>query len=199
MLTYSQLDFQDLREQFGVEVQSKPFLPVPLQPLLPPSWLREFLADNPLTPAITKSEKAVSEAVIYPILSAIRKQYSTSIGLFSGEPLAGAGMVGICDFILSANPNSFEARPPILVLVEAKRQDLLKAVPQCVGEMIAAQRLNQDADLNFPAVYGCVTTGSQWQFLRLSEQEALLDPRIFYYPETEAILGALSWIVSRFQ
>lgn len=84
------------------------------------------------------------------------------------------------------------------MLVEAKRQDLLRAIPQCVAEMIAAQQLNQQAGLHFPAVYGCVTTGNQWQFLRLADKQALTDPRILYYSELEAVLGALSWIVTQF-
>ncbi len=62
MLTYSQVDFQDLRDIFSVDVRSASFLPQPLPPVMPPSWLREFLAANPLLPAVTKSEKAVSEA-----------------------------------------------------------------------------------------------------------------------------------------
>lgn len=192
MLTYSQLDFQDLREHFGVEVSNAPFLPVPLALLEPPAWLRAFMAVNPLTPTIAKSEKAVSEAIIYPMLAAVRGHYEGQVGLYSGEPLSAAGLTGVCNFIFSTSPALFEARPPIVVLVEAKRHDMLRAVPQCVGEMIAAQHLNQAAGVHFPAVYGCVTTGNQWQFLRLANEQALVDPRIFYQPETSAILGALS-------
>lgn len=199
MLTYSQLDFQDLLDHFGVEVRNQPFLPVPVQPLALPNWLRLFLLDNPLTPTVTKSEKAVSEVIIYPVLSALRTHFGGKLGIFSGEPLSAAGLTGVCDFILTNAPDLYIARPPLMVLVEAKRQNLLKAIPQCVAEMIAAQQLNKDAGVGFPAVYGCVTTGNQWQFLRLIGQNALTDPRIFYHPDLESILGALAWIIEQFR
>lgn len=142
MLTYSQVDFQDLLDHFGVEVVNKAFLPVPLRSLTLPAWLQAFLEANPLTPAVTKSEKAVSEVIIYPILSALRTLVDGQLGIFSGEPLSAAGLTGICDFILTTNPDVYIPRPPIMVLVEAKRQGLLRAIPQCVAEMIAAQRIN---------------------------------------------------------
>lgn len=198
MLTYSQVDFQDLRELFSVEVRSASFLPQPITPLPLPGWLREYLGISPLTPAISKSKKAVSEAVIYPLLSAVKAHHAGRIGLFSGEPLSSADLTGICGFILTTDPDSYEARPPIMVLVEAKRQDLLRAIPQCVAEMLVAQQLNQQAGIHFPAVYGCVTTGNQWQFLRLADNQAITDPRILYYSELEAVLGVLDWVVSQF-
>lgn len=199
MLTYSQLDFQDLREQFGVEIRRRAFLPVPLTPLSPPSWLVEFLTGTELPLAISKSEKALSEAIIYPILAAIQRHHKHSVGLFSGEPLAAAGLAGVCDFIFSLSPDTFEARPPIVVLVEAKRQDLLKAVPQCVGEMIAAQFINQAANVDFPTIYGCVTTGLQWQFLRLTDREATVDPQLFNFPAIGDIMAVLDWIIRQFK
>ena len=198
MLTYGEVDFQDLRNHFHIEVKSASFLPNPLAPLALPGWLREFLGSNPLTPAISKSEKAVSEAVIYPILAALKAHHAGRLGLFSGEPLSSAGLTGVCDFILTTDPDSYEARPPIMVLVEAKRQDLLRAIPQYVAEMIAAQQLNKQAGMHFVAIYGCVTTGNQWQFLRLTDKSAVTDPRILYYSELEAILGALHWVVTQF-
>lgn len=111
MLTYSQVDFQDLREHFGVQVRSTSFLPYPLAPLPLPGWLREFMGANPLSPAISKSEKAVSEAVIYPILAAVKAHHAGRLGLFSGEPLSSAELTGVCDFILTTDPDAYEARP----------------------------------------------------------------------------------------
>lgn len=198
MLTYSQVTFKDLRDQFGIRVESLAFLPA-ISPLPLPEWLRQYLGVNPLTPAITKSEKAISEAVIAPVLFAVKSYCNGEIGIFSGEPLSGAGLVGICDFIITTNPRAYLPEPPIMVLVEAKRQDLLNGIPQCVAEMLAARDVNQQAGLDYPATYGCVTTGTEWQFLRLQGDLAITDPRVLYFQELEQVLGCFMWIVSQFR
>lgn len=197
MLTYSQVTFKDLKEQFGIRVEGEPFLPV-IAALPLPRWLQEYLSLNPLTPAVTKSEKAISEVVIAPVLFAVRGYCGGRIGIFSGEPLSGAGMVGICDFIITTNPRAYLPEPPIMVLVEAKRQDLLSGIPQCVAEMLAARDINRLAGLDHPYTYGCVTTGTEWQFLRLSDDLAITDPGILYFRDLEQVLGTFVWIINQF-
>ncbi len=198
MLTYSQVTFQDLRDHFGVQVETGSFLPA-IQPIALPTWLVEYLGVNELTPAITRSEKAISETVIAPVLAAVKQYYRGQIGVFSGEPLSGAGLVGICDFIITPRPRAYIPEPPIMVLVEAKRQDLLTGIPQCVAEMIAAREINRKAGLTYPATYGCVTTGTEWQFLRLAEELAITDAGILYFNNLEQVIGSFAWIIDQFQ
>ena len=197
MLTYSQVTFRDLRDRFGIRADNRAFLP-PVEPLPIPEWLQTYLAINPLVASVAKSEKALSETVIAPVLSAVKAYQQGKIGIFSGEPLSGAELTGICDFIITTNPTAFLAEPPIMILVEAKRQDLLGGVPQCIAEMLVAQQVNQQAGLELPAIYGCVTTGTEWQFIRLTDSLALVEPAIIYYPNLEQVLGTLNWIINQF-
>jgi hypothetical protein len=197
MLTYSQVTFRDLRERFGLLTDTQAFLPE-VEPLPLPDWLKQYFAINPLVPSITKSEKAISEVIIAPLLSAVKAHQKGRIGIFSGEPLSGIELAGICDFIITTNPTGFVAEPPIMVLVEAKRQDLLGGIPQCMAEMLVARYVNEQAGLKLPAIYGCVTTGTEWQFLRLMGDLAVADPNILYYPDLEKVLGTLNWIINEF-
>ena len=103
MLTYSQMTFRTRRENFGVCVETVPFLPA----IVPrPEWLVRYLAINPLTPTISKTEKAVSEVLVAPLLSAVKEQYASQISVFSGEPLSTDELVGVCDFIITASATS---------------------------------------------------------------------------------------------
>ncbi|WP_375416482.1 hypothetical protein [uncultured Hymenobacter sp.] len=197
MLTYSQVTFKTLREHFGIRVETIPFLP-PIVPRALPDWLVRYLAINPLTPTISKSEKAVSEVLIAPVLSAVKEHYAGQIGVFSGEPLSTDELVGVCDFIITASATAPLAEPPIIVLVKAKRQNILSGVPQCAAEMLAARELNRQENIAYPAIYGCVTSGIEWAFLRLQQDLVQADPSVFNHRELEQVLGVFDYLLTQF-
>jgi len=197
MLPYSQATLQQLRQDFGIRVETRSFLP-PLIPLALPGWLNEYLAVNELTPAFTRSEKAISELLIAPVLTAVKQYHADKISLFSGEALTGTDVFGICDFIIASNPNAYLPEPPIMVLVEAKKQDLYGAIPQCIAEMRAAQQVNAQAGYSPEAIYGCVTIGSEWLFLQLKDTQAFTHPHVFYYPQLDEVLAVFRWIIAQF-
>ena len=53
---------------------------------------------------------------------------------------------------------------PLIILVEAKKNDFEQGWGQCLAELVAAQKINEDTD--FP-VYGIVTDATLWQFGQL--------------------------------
>ena len=53
---------------------------------------------------------------------------------------------------------------PLIMMVEAKKNDFELGWGQCLAEMVAAQKINDNPD--FP-VYGIVTDGTSWEFGRL--------------------------------
>ncbi len=55
-----------------------------------------------------------------------------------------------------------------------------------MAEMVAAQRFNQAKEQPITAVYGCVSSGTQWRFLKLEGQTL---------PPIEQILSFLVWMV----
>lgn len=197
MPSYSQVTFEYLQEELRLIVVQQAFLPAEVPRVTLPDWLLGYLRVNQAAPAVTKSEKAMSEMVIAPVLSVVKEANADKIALFSGEPLYHEDLGGVCDFILAANPRSFTPEPPIMVLVEAKKQDILGGIPQCIAEMRTAQQLNLRKGRP-GLVYGCVTTGTAWQFLRLEHETAEVDPQALFNADLGRIVGTFQWIVNQF-
>ena len=197
MLTYNQVTIQDLRDKFEIILEIDAFLPE-IEPSVIPDWLTTYLNINRLSPAFAKSEKAISEMLISPILSVVKANNATTISLFSGEPLSEGELSGVCDFIIAANPKAYLPEPPIMILVEAKKQDLYGGIAQCVAEMITAQNINRKMKIETDLVFGCVTTGNEWLFIQLSGKRAITDPTIYYYTDLAKIISVFQWMVVTF-
>jgi transketolase C-terminal domain/subunit len=59
----------------------------------------------------------------------------------------------------------------------AKRGEIESGLGQCVAEMVAAQSYNQLKNRNIPTIYGCATSGTLWQFLKLEGSDVTIDPK----------------------
>jgi len=140
------------------------------------------------------SEKARGEFIVAPILLEAREILNHAISIYSGvrfDVAPAEGLQGICDFIITRTPPFPMVQAPILVMVEAKRNIVEDGLGQCAAEMVAAQRLNQEESSEQQSIYGCVTTGEIWQFLRLTGQELMIDPVKLYIEHIDRILGIL--------
>ena len=114
--------------------------------------------------------------------------------LYSGVRLdvdSDKGLKGECDFILSKAQPSPTLRAPLIVIVEAKKNDIEEGLPQCAAQMVAARLFNEQHHDPLPTVWGCVTTGEAWQFLRLRNQELVVDAGRYYITEVSTVLGIL--------
>lgn len=140
--------------------------------------LSDTIKENlPLAIAIG-TEKARSEMLIAPILIEIRKIKQRKISLFSGTELTvdrELGLVEICDYIISLSPEQYTVEAPVLMLVEAKRADLNLGMGQVVAEMVAAKKFNCQQKKEIHSIYGCITNGTQWRFLRLDDRTLYID------------------------
>lgn len=86
---------------------------------------------------------------------------------------------------------------PVIVLVEAKKDDLKLGMGQCVAEMLAAQRFNAERGNDIPYVYGASTTGVDWLFLKLVGKCLHIDMTIYQIAQCDRILGILSSMVAQ--
>jgi transketolase C-terminal domain/subunit len=77
------------------------------------------------------------------------------------------------------------------MLVEAKNENIKNGLGQCVAEMLAAQLFNQREQNPITTIYGVVTTGTNWKFLRLIDRQVEIDLKEYYLSEIEQILGIL--------
>jgi hypothetical protein len=157
--------------------------------------LREILRYNLPLALGSNSEKARSEMIIAPILVDLRRQLKEQVNLFSGIEFdvdKEQGLNGFCDFIISKSPEQLFINAPVITLVEAKREDIMAGLGQCVAEMVAAQIFNEREGNEIPVIYGAVTSGTNWKFLRLEEQVIEIDLSEYYLSDVNKILGILA-------
>jgi len=193
-MAYSDFNLSRVREAFGLVVEEPKSLFLEILPTKASDYLTIALDENLALATAINTEKARSEMVIAPVLLEVRRQLNYEIGFFSGTEFnidSTQGLTGYCDYILSAIKDSYEVRSPVLMLVEAKNENIKAGLGQCAAEMIAAQILNAKAGLEIRAVYGCVTTGTDWKFLKLSDRTLKIDQRDYFINELSLILSIL--------
>jgi len=116
------------------------------------------------------------------------------VGLFSGSEFNVAperGLNGTCDFLISLSPERLFISAPVITLVEAKKEDIKAGFGECVAEMLAAQLFNEQEGNQIPTIYGAVTSGTVWRFLKLQGQIVYIDRVEYYLSEVEKVLGIL--------
>ncbi|MEM1395204.1 MAG: hypothetical protein AAGG00_18315 [Cyanobacteria bacterium P01_H01_bin.150] len=165
----------------------------------PSPYIAEFLNKNLQLAIALNTEKARSELIICPLLLAVKEALNNEISLFSGEEFnveAETGLTGICDFILSLSKEQLFVKAPVAMLVEAKKENLKIGLGQCIAEMVAAQKFNQKAKNSIHTIYGTVTTGTFWRFLKLEADTVTIDLTEYPLPPIEPIFNQLIYMVS---
>lgn len=169
-----------------------------IAPIQPSNTLSATLEETLPLAVATGSEKARSELIISPVLVEVRRILNRQISLFSGEDFnvdESLALNGRCDFLISRSTEQLAIEAPAIIIIEAKQADLKTGIGQCVAEMVAAQKFNESKQKPLPTVYGSVSNGLQWQFLKLSGTEVTIDLKIYSLPPVEQILGFLVWMV----
>ncbi|NER06714.1 MAG: hypothetical protein F6K17_31120 [Okeania sp. SIO3C4] len=144
----------------------------------PSEYLKMTLKRNLKVAFDNNTEKARSELIIAPLLIEIREIFDGKISFFSGRDFnvdLSSGLNGFCDYILSASEFTLEIEAPVITIVEAKNESTNVGLGQCIAEMVAAQRFNQARNRTTESIYGAVTTGRIWRFLKLSSQNVAID------------------------
>jgi hypothetical protein len=198
-MPYSDFDLRGVRERFGLTLEegqdlfagaAEASVSPPLRALLD-EWAPAALAMN--------TEKARSEMIIAPILMEAVRLSGHRLSLFSGITFdvdKERGLTGSCDYILSRSPERFFLQQPVVAVLEAKREDIPAGLGQCVAMMVAAQAYNAREGQGPQAVYGAVTTGNIWQFLKLTGSTAWIDRPEYYLHQLGKILGILQEMAS---
>jgi hypothetical protein len=192
-MPYSKFSLEEVKSKFELEIVDINFLS--LNELLPTERLVADLKESDFFPI--ESEKARSEFLIAPILRDIARQKNYSFKIFSGENLdvePEKSLNGECDFILSKSKERY-LKVPVFAVVEAKREKVSSALGQVVAQMVGADILNNRNGNGVNTVFGAVTTGEIWQFLKLHNGKVEIELRRFYISDINKILGAISEIV----
>lgn len=197
-MPYSQFNtITKVKEAFNLtSVEGIRFLPE-IEPIQPSLVLKSLLETNIPWAIATSTEKARSEAIINPVLLEVRRILNQEISVFSGEEFnidPALGLNGVCDFLISRSPEQLDIEAPAVIIVEAKKEDLKLGWGQCIAEMVAAQKFNQNKGLPIQVIYGSVSSGTQWRFLKLEDTTVTIDLTDYPLPPVEQILGFLVWM-----
>ena len=157
----------EVLEKFRIKYTVKDFVQIEEIPGTPSEYFLqefEFCTQNI---DVFASEAARCEAIIFPILKEIYKPYAKNYALWIKKAISyDETLNGTPDYLISTRSELGipVVGTPLIILVEAKKNDFDQGWGQCLSELIAAPKINADPD--FP-VYGIVSDGTLWQFGRL--------------------------------
>lgn len=194
---YSQFNYKKVRNELGIEnIRTNLFEKI--KQLEPSDWLQKTLlyAEG----AALFSEKSRSEGIVFPVLVELSQHNNNKdrFSIYSGAILnadEAQGLNGECDFILSSGKQDFEINTPLFCMIEAEDNDIEKNIPQCTAQMEGARIYNQNEGKNVQIIYGCVTTGTEWQFLKLENKTCWVDKNRYYINDLGSLLGVLQAII----
>ena len=195
-MAYADFTLDSVEPALGLMIRPGVLFPN-LEPLPVPAWVVESLERGKRNAALV-SEKARSEFMVVPILLAAGESFAGELTIFSGQWLdvdPTLGLVGECDFILALTPPIPRLKAPLVTILEAKKGDIEAGLGQCIAQSVAARIFNERAGEPGGPVFGCVTTGEDWQFFRLDGIEVMLDQRKLYLVDPGDILAVLREIL----
>ncbi|MBE9208738.1 hypothetical protein IQ244_19770 [Nostoc sp. LEGE 06077] len=159
-----------------------------------PPYFREDLAIVMREGVVDNSEFAICENLIYPVLKEVWKQYNSKLTLWSHQSLNyDEKSPGFPEYILAKRSplGKIVFDKPYFILVEAKQDNFEAGWTQCLAEMIAAQRLNQELSV---VIYGIVSNGAVWQFGKLEAQNFTKKITLYTIYELDNLFAVVNYI-----
>ncbi len=104
---------------------------------------------------------------------------------------------GRCNYLLSKSIAAF-IDTPVFAIFEAKDDNLENWYGQCGAEMYAAHLYNEQNDKPLPFIFGAVTNGLNWQFLKLEGKQLSIDTAYYSLQNLPTLLGTLQGILEMY-
>ncbi len=199
-MAYSNFTLETVRKNFQLETVQSIGIFGNIEPVSPRDPFMLDLAKKVSVASAVNTEKARSELIVADVLFELLEHFNQRISLFSGIEFnvdVEAGLTGICDFLISKSPDQLSLEAPVIILVEAKKEDLTAGLGQCVAEMLAAQRFNAEKGNDIPRIYGTTTSGTDWRFLKLEGLKLHIDTAAYQIVQCDKILGILVSMVEQ--
>ena len=199
-MAYSNWTLDTVKKAFDIAEVNTAGIFSGAEPVVPSAHLTTTLERNVPLAFAMGTEKAKSELIVSAVLVELWEHFDRHISFFSGIDFnvdAESGLTGVCDFVVSLSSSQFHLESPIIILVEAKRDNLTSGLGQCVAEMVAAQRFNAEQGNDIPCVYGATTSGIDWVFLKLEGKKLQLDMAAYQIAQCDKILGILASMVAQ--
>lgn len=193
-MPFSKFDLSKVQNDLNLTIHEVVHFLPELPPITPDNLLQQILVENLPLALAQGNEKARSEWIISPILTAVRRLSNSQVSVFSGKEFnvdPERDLTGYVDFLIARSPRLLILEAPIIMMVEAKPENLNAGLGQCAAEMVAAQIFNQKPN---KIIYGCVTNGELWKFLKLQETDLTIDLESYALEPIERLLGILIYL-----
>jgi hypothetical protein len=194
-MSYRDFDLPTVQERFGVVTQYTQSLLADVEPLPISADMLEFVANMRELGLMSRTEKARAELLVAPLVGQVWLWSQRGIAICSGlefDVNPARGLYGECHFLFSRAKHMLFIEAPVLAVVEVRSESIAEGLGQCAAEMIAARMFNEQKRKPIETIYGCVTTGLSWKFLRLSNQLQLdIDEDEYSINQPERIVGIL--------
>ncbi len=193
-MAYSDFSLTKFRKTFNITIDEETNLFGSVEPIEISEKLTSTLEETTELALAINTEKARSEMIITPILLELRPKANYQISLFSGTDFnvdVEKGLNSYCDFVISRAREQLTINAPVVIIVEAKNENIKGGLGQCAAGMLAAQLFNEQEGNGIKTVYGAVTTGDIWKFLKLEGTDIFIDLNNYYIKELNKILGIL--------
>ncbi|WP_414623257.1 hypothetical protein [Calothrix sp. CCY 0018] len=143
---------------------------------------------------VDNSKDAICENLIYPVLKEVWKAYRDKLTLWSHQSLTyDEDLSGVPDYtVAQRNPlSTIIFDKPYFLTVEAKQDKFEEGWSQCLAEMIAVQRINDDLDND---VFGIVSNGKIWQFGKLNLQVFTRNKNLYVIQDLDRLFAAVNYV-----
>ena len=197
-VSFQQFSLERVLSEFHLKIEDSHDFLAHAQPVSPGPNLSETLREYAKFALAYKSEAALREFIIGPILMESRRRSQAPFQIFPGATLNAdekRGLNGYCDYVLAFSPTARILQHPVVAVVEAKKEDLESGEGQCAAALVAVQMLNDRQNHVLKAVYGIITTGSDWRILKLEGSTLMFNPTLYQLADLPALLGALIHLV----
>lgn len=137
--------------------------------------------------------------ITYSVLMEAKNRLITHTSLFSEVNFnvdSEMGLSGTCDFLVGLSAEKFISRPLINV-VQSKSENLNFYLGQCIAQMLASQLFNDWENNEIKTIYGVVTNGTLWRFMKLVSQTVYIDLTAYHISYVNKILGILCSAIAR--
>jgi hypothetical protein len=143
---------------------------------------------------VFNSEYAICENIISPILTEIWREYIQSFLIWSHQPLNyDENLSGVPDYVVAQRSprGKVVLEKPYVIVVEAKKDNFEEGWGQCLAEMLAAQKLNNDPSKK---LFGMVSNGKLWEFGVLQEEMFTKNRKYYVLENLEELMGAVNFL-----
>jgi hypothetical protein len=181
-----------VQKEFGIRYQEESY--VVAQRLEPSPHFVEELEFSQQNIDVFTSEAARTELIITPLLREVYKSFHGQYSFWIQKAMAyNEKLSGTPDYMIATKSalGKTVLELPLVIVVEAKKNDFEQGWGQCLAELFAAQQINGD---NAGPVQGIVTDGELWKFGKLSGDTFTANREGYTIGDLPELFGALNFI-----